>query len=261
MAEECIHGLDAGLCDICFPKARPVVEVVATPTRRIPASQPLSRARSKRATALLDAKPVDVGEQRIYHVTHVSNLEAILAAGSLLASATPATDISAPAQREARRSTPVAGMDGPTVAEFVPFFLSPNASIWDSLRTGTADSRISTDIAGEEPAEFVILVSTVKAVVDSDAHSVVSDGDAAHVLTRFAATPEANERMLRKLRKDEDSIVGAEYLVKDAVPFALVTLIGVAHDRARDKVKAILKGSKYSPKVSVYPPWFQSPEA
>jgi hypothetical protein len=266
LAEECIHGLDAGLCDICFPKPKPLVEVVAAPVRRTAAARPLSSRplnskTPRRAAAALPVKPVDVGEQRIYHVTHVSNLAAIVASNGLVAGVTPVFDLSSVATRDARRTTPVAGMDGPTVSSFVPFFLSPNAGIWEGIRTGTSDPRLSPDAVGTEPSEFVILVSMVKAVVDSEAESVVSDGDAAHVLTRFASTPEANERMLRSLRRDEDSIIGAEYLVKDAVPFELITLIGVAHDRARDGVRAIMRGSEYKTKVSVYPPWFQRPEA
>ena len=66
--------------------------------------------------------------------------------------------------------------------------------------------------------------------------------------------------MLRLLHDDDDSIIAAEFLVKDAFPFELVTLIGVAHDKARDAVKPILRASAHKPKVAVYPPWFQRPE-
>ena len=271
MAEECIHGLDAGLCDICFPKPRPIVETPPAPTRRAPASRPLSSRSlssrtasgkpSRRAATLFEPKPVDVGEQRIYHLTHVSNLASILEARALLADASPTIDISSAAARDARRLAPVAGLDGPRVSAFVPFFLSPNAGIWEGIRSGTVDPRLAPETIGTDPAEFVILVSMVKAIVESEATPVVSDGDAAHVLTRFAGTAEANERMLRSLRGDEDSIIGAEYLVHDLVPFELISLIGVAHDRARDGVKAILKGTEWKTKVAVYPPWFARPES
>ena len=65
--------------------------------------------------------------------------------------------------------------------------------------------------------------------------------------------------MLRKLRADQasGSILEAEFLVRDAFPFELITLIGVAHDRVRDSVRVILRESTYLPKVAVYPPWFQ----
>jgi hypothetical protein len=67
--------------------------------------------------------------------------------------------------------------------------------------------------------------------------------------------------MLRRLRSDEDSdaILAAEYLVPESLPFELVTLVGVAHDKARSEAKGILQSSAFSPKVAVYPPWFAKP--
>jgi hypothetical protein len=68
--------------------------------------------------------------------------------------------------------------------------------------------------------------------------------------------------VLRKLRAEEDSvqILAAEYLVRDEFPFDLVSLIGVANDKARDAVKAIVKASDFSTRVAVYPPWFMRAE-
>lgn len=248
MAVECIHGLEAGLCDICFPKAVPEAAAKAVRSRvtRVPGSAPAS---AKKST-------VNVGEQRIYHVTHVSNLAGILEAGGLLADAAPTVDISSAQNRQSRRT---ADAMGSPVASYVPFFLTPNATLWEDLRLGTADVRLSPDARHAVPAEFVILVSTVKHTTDLD--TVVADGDAAGSLTRFVSTEDANERMLRRLHDDEDSIIAAEFLVKEAFPFELVTLIGVAHDKARDAVRPILHGSAHKPKVAVYPPWFQRPES
>jgi len=152
----------------------------------------------------------------------------------------------------------------------VPFFLSPTSSVWLSVREHVADPRLSDAIRESIPSDYVILVSSVKSVVD--AHEavdderagaiVVTDGDAAHTLTRFATTREAGDRVLRKLRADEESvqILAAEYLVKDEFPIELVSLIGVANDRARDAVKAIVKASDFSTRVAVYPPWFMRAE-
>ncbi|MDQ1587987.1 MAG: hypothetical protein QOJ77_1152, partial [Microbacteriaceae bacterium] len=95
--------------------------------------------------------------------------------------------------------------------------------------------------------------------VDGELLAVVTNGDAAHVLTRFGSTRDDNERMLRKLRSDEDSdaILAAEYLVPETLPFEFVTLVGVANDKARNEAKGILQSSAFSTKVAVYPPWFQ----
>ncbi|MCU1584377.1 MAG: hypothetical protein JWM49_933 [Microbacteriaceae bacterium] len=264
---ECIHGLEAGLCDQCFPKPVPVLEVVtAAGQRNARAKAAVSRRVASSATKTVES----VDDQRIYHLTHVSNLADILSTGSLLADSStawtsrPAVDISSPATRESRRNTAVSGLGSPNVADFVPFFLVPNATIWEDIRSETADPRLSEDAIGSAPADFVLLVSTVKHAADhsEDGDIVVSDGDAAHVLTRFAASTESSQRMLRKLRNDDnaETIVEAELLVKDAFPFELVTLIGVANDKAREGVRRILRTSEHSPKVAVYPPWFQRPE-
>ena len=39
----------------------------------------------------------------------------------------------------------------------------------------------------------------------------------------------------------------------------LITLIGVANDRVRAAVRALLAGSGYQPRVAVHPPWFALP--
>jgi hypothetical protein len=244
VAVECIHGLNEGLCDICYPKA-------------VPAEAKQVRSRVARATAPTSTRKstVDVGEQRIYHVTHVGNLAGILEAGALLADARPTVDISSAENRESRRTADVAGS---TAASYVPFFLTPNATLWEGIRLGNADSRLSPESRHAVPSDFVILVSTVRQTAELEA--VVADGDAAGSLTRFGSTEDGSERMLRRLHDDENSIIAAEFLVKRSFPFDLVTLIGVAHDKAREAIRPILLASAHKPKVVVYPPWFQRPE-
>lgn len=265
---ECIHGLEAGLCDQCFPKTVPVLEVVTAAGQR---NARAKAAVTRRAASAASKKVESVGDQRLFHLTHVRNLADILSAGALLADSSeswvtrPTVDISTPGTRESRRSTTVSGLGSPNVADFVPFFLVPNSTMWEDIRSDSPDPRLSPEAHGVTAADFVLLVSTVKNAAEhtDDGAIVVTDGDAAHVLTRFAASTESSERMLRRLRADDnaETIVEAELLVKDRFPFELVTLVGVANDRARDEVRAILKSSDYSPKVSVYPPWFQKPEA
>ncbi len=200
---------------------------------------------------------MDVAAQRIYHLTHVDNLPGILEAGALLADATPAVDISAAHTRELRRGTDIGA--GESVARFVPFFLTPNSTVWEGMRSGDEDDRLAPEALEAEAYDFVMLVSTIGTAAEGE--TVVADGDAAGSLTRFAATKDASERMLRRLHDDEDSIIAAEFLVRETFPFESVTLIGVANDRARATVKTILQSSAYRPKVAVYPPWFQKPEA
>jgi len=222
----------------------------------------MKAAAARRAAPAAPTKPVpNLGEQRIYHVTHVSNLPGILGSGALNAEPSPVTDVSSEEARTARRATTVAGPDSATVAEHVPFYLSPNARLWESMRAGSTDPRLSPTAHGLAAAEFVILVSTVKTVATDEASIVVTDGDAAGPRTRIAATDETWKRMLYRLISDDESdgLLSAEFLVKDSVPFDAVTLIGVPHDRARDAVKLALAGSAHVPRVAVHPPWFAVP--
>ncbi len=244
MPDECIHGLEAGLCDVCYPKPVPVVVAsTTTTTTRTRTAQP--------RTAGVGRPDHKVGEQRIYHVTHMNNLAAIIEADGLLANATPVVDVSSAENRSARRDTAVGDA---TVADYVPFFLSPNAVVWSAIRGQEADPRLSREIRDLPAAEFIIMVSTVKVASTMDV--AVADGDAANTFTSFGTTPETNDRTLRKLRADDEAILAGELLVKDVFPFDQLALIGVANDRARDAVKEILQLAAHEPKVSVYPPWF-----
>ena len=283
MNEECIHGLDGELCALCFPPAAPVASTV--PVARAPRA---SRARTPEAPTALRtvAAPIttgtaktkrhddNVGEQRIYHLTHIRNLPGILATGRLLADTSddwesrPVVDISSSANRDARRQTQVAGPDSLAVADHVPFFLSPNALVWENIRAQSLDPRLSDNAHDAAAFDFVILVSTVKKVLDKQAADdaatpfAVTDGDAAFTATRFGSTPDAADTLLRSLRADLDSdtILKAELLVPGEFPFGLITLIGVANDRVRDAVKPVLATLSHKPKVAVYPPWFHPTE-
>jgi len=251
----------------------------ASRARQVSRPQPAGRTIGKRisSTASSLRGPIDdVGVQRIYHVTHVDNLASILESGNIYADlseswgARPTVDISSPEAREARRAIAVTDEVDTTVASYVPFALSPKSSLWESVVVGAGDPRLSASVARAAASDFVMLVSTVKQVIDLHAGTedsarasiVASDRDAAHPLATFAATRAPVERMLRKLRADTDgdSILNAELLVEDSFPIELLTLIGVANDRSRDAVKSILADAQYRTKVAVYPPWFRPAE-
>jgi len=207
-------------------------------------------------------RAVQVGTQRLYHVTHIRNLPAILSEGALLADsgtqpAHPEVDVSSAAGRETRRSVDVAGRP---VAGFVPFFLSPHARVWDSLRSRQPDPRLAREATHYAPAEFVILVTSVTAALARGGDdTAVADHDAALPLTRFGAGREGAERMLRSvLAADEgDGLLDAEFLVPDAFPISSVALIGVSDEKVRDVVKRHLAEAGVAAKVAVYPPWFR----
>ncbi|MCU1545841.1 MAG: hypothetical protein JWP30_941 [Homoserinimonas sp.] len=259
MSGECIHGLEEGLCDSCYPK--PVPEAAPRVTRPRATRAAL---RSTGPTAGAKAKPpVNVGDQRIYHITHMRNLAAIVTSGCLLADASesltvrPPVDISSTANREERRSTVVG--ESYTVAQYVPFFVTPDSTVWSTMRARAADPRLSSEHRHLLASEYVVLVSTVDDAGRENA--ALSTGDAADHRSRIASTPAGAESELRRMRGDEDALREAEFLVWDTFPFESINLIGVANDRARDQVKEILKDSAHNPKVAVHPPWFAKAEA
>jgi hypothetical protein len=236
---ECIHGFEGGLCDICFPKA-------------VPERPRAVRSTTPRRTAGVAStrKSVSLGEQRIYHVTHVRNLENILETGELRADASPTVDVSSALTRELRLTAEVA--PGESVAEYVPFYLSPDATLWQQLRGGASDeTRWSAGARAAASADFVVLVSTAKSLGDAGA---LTDGDAAATMTRFARGEE-NGRMLVRLH-DTARLEDAEALAKESFAFDDVQLIGVANDPMRERVRSMLDSANFSTKVAVYPPWF-----
>jgi hypothetical protein len=236
---ECIHGLELALCDICSPKAMP--------ERPKPVRAAAGRSARVAGAVSQSRRSLVVGPQRVYHVTHVSNLERIIEAGAIdtAIDATPALDVSTDLTRELRLTAEIA--PGESVAARVPFYLSPESDLWADLRAGAADeTRWSVAARAAASSDFVVLVSTIAALDDV----VVADGDAAATLTRFAAGDERGV-MLERLH-DTEGAARAEVLARGPVQFEVVQLIGVANDPMRDRVRELT-----DTKVAVYPPWFQ----
>ena len=170
--------------------------------------------------------PVDPKTVRIYHVTHVDNLASILGEGAVLADgagAAPVVDMSAPDARVFRRAAEVDGADA-VVADYVPFLLSTDAHVWNAVRTGTPDPRLAPAAVERQPADHVILVSSVAGAVgpltDTDGTVVVTDADAAAGGVAAASAWPDVLRMLQRLHREEDGgrLLSAEFLVRECLP-------------------------------------------
>jgi ssDNA thymidine ADP-ribosyltransferase, DarT len=216
------------------------------------------------ARTLIEA-PVDPKTLRIYHVTHVDNVASILGEGALLADtagAEPTVDVSAPDARDFRRAAPVEGADT-VVADYVPFLLSTDAHVWNAVRTGTPDPRLAPEAVERQPADHVILVSSVAGAVgartDTVGSVVVTDADAAAGGVEAASAWPDVLRMLQRLHREDDGtrLLSAEFLVRECLPLERVLLIAVGNDRVRDRVRAALDAVGLRTRVAVYPPWFQ----
>jgi hypothetical protein len=252
-----------GLCATCNPKPAPETPVaVKTVARSRVAAPARATVRSVRAAARI---PVGVApgdtvlEQRIYHLTHIRNLPGIVADHAIAAGASPAVELSPIEQRAERAGIIIGGVPEKTLDRYVPFFLSPDATLWQALRAGSRHPRLSHAALAADTSEFVFLVSTVRHLVSAPRDFVVADGNAEGSTTRFAATRDDADRMLYRLRSDADgdALLDADLLVDGSLPLEAVTLVGVQNDKVRASVREILLGSDFTPKISVYPPWFQ----
>lgn len=202
------------------------------------------------------APSVTLAEHRIFHVTHEQNLAAILADGALRAGVVPAVDVSSAATREVRATIEV--RDGATVADYVPFYLSPDAAKWDELRSGAIGIHWSDAARATKPLDYVMLVTTAG---ELGPDVVVTDRDAADLSTRFGIGTDGGGPLLRRLRSEDPEFVEPEILAPESVSFEVITLIGVPNDRVRDRVKRLIADAGgHAPKVSVFPPWFQPSE-
>ncbi|MEO7349799.1 MAG: DarT ssDNA thymidine ADP-ribosyltransferase family protein [Terrimesophilobacter sp.] len=217
-----------------------------------------TRARPQRSTRVSSSTKevaVDTGTRRIFHLTHVKNLEAILTQKQILsdaAGANPLIDISSPDNRELRRELKAGAA---SVASYVPFFLAPDALLWEGMRSGVANYRLANNAERIPASEFVMLVGSVSG---AGSDSMITDGDAADPATQFSSPDQLGGRMPRRFFEEEDSIRSAEFLVPGAFPLTSITLIGVANDKVRAQVRAMVSAHGFTHKVSVYPPWFQS---
>lgn len=251
---ECIHGFDEGMCDICFPRKvlEPVPTVAASATRSAPRAAPRTRPASRPAAGTGPKLP-PFGSRRLYHPTHLRNLESILLDGELRAvggGVEPDVDPVAPLVRELRARASAGG--GRHVADFVPFSLSPDAERWAELRSGAEGASWSPAAATTSAGDYAVLVAVAK---DLGEGLVVADGDAAAPATRVLEGDPARA-VAQAVRRDPE-LVQAEVLVPDAVPVSALTLVAVANEPARARVRDMFRAVEGAPpRVVVHPPWF-----
>ena len=145
----------------------------------------------------------------------------------------------------------------------MPFLLSTDAHVWNAVRTGTPDPRLAAAAVERQPADHVILVTSVAGAVgartDVVGAVVVTDADAAAGGVAAASAWPDVLRLLQRLHREDDGACccSAEFLVRECLPLERVLLIAVGNDRVRDRVRAALDAVGSATRVAVYPPWFQ----
>jgi hypothetical protein len=208
---------------------------------------------------------------QIFHITHVNNLAAILATGGLLSDAAVRARGSAPATigmsaiKERRLRLPVHCSPGDMVGDYVPFYFCPR-----SIMLYVIHCRDNPDLGyggGQEPIVHL----------QADLHSVVQwattfGGRWAFSLSNAGAYYTSFRSRLADLHQlDWQAIAArdfrqpavkdgkqAEFLVRDFLPWSLVTRIGVHSTAIQQHVRACLAspGVTHVPLVSVEPSWY-----
>lgn len=254
---ECIHGFEDGLCDSCFPrepliKTDPVTVAARDRAATATATRRSSRG-SKNAKAPEPRHQAPIGTRRIYHVTHLKNLEGILAEGVIRAGATPEFDLLSPDSRAERNAIEV--VDGAPLPSFVPFSLSPNATWWNDVRSGAQHSSWSDGARTSPATQYVVFVGTVAPIGNQ---VVVCDSDVSGSVPEFGVGPVAGAALLGRTLATDPDLREPEVLAPGSYSIEDVVLLAVPNEPVRDKVKAMLKESGgHMPKLAVYPPWFQ----
>jgi hypothetical protein len=199
----------------------------------------------------------------IYHITHLRNLERILADGELhcdrAAQDAKVVNIGHRhiKERRLRRAVPV-GPRG-TVGEYVPFYFAPRSPMLYAI------SRNAVEGYAEGQNPVIYLCSTAEVVKKAGLRWVFTEGHADMDFTDFfddlkdldkidwglmKATYwyDTNDDPDRKRRRQ------AEFLVHGSFPWKLVSYIGV-HDRsAAETVRKMLNGDH--PEVGIEPGWY-----
>ncbi len=203
----------------------------------------------------------------IYHITHVDNLPAILAADALWSDTRLKSAPAAPRNiahgniKQRRERTTVTVPPHGVVADYVPFYFCPRSPMLYAVKSGTV-----AGVAGVQQ-DILHLVLNAESLIGAGLLCVHTDGNAASQPLRFFPgvaglgdlrwdvirswswkdTPDDNDRKRSKQ---------AEFLVHDAVPWQHVQSIGAMTEATRDRAIAALAVAAHRLPVTLQPDWY-----
>jgi hypothetical protein len=207
---------------------------------------------------------------KLYHITHVDNLRAIVADGGLLSDADmiarggPAQAIGMSGIKRRRvEELEVDCHPGTKVGDYVPFYFCPRSVMLFVIHCANHPELTYRD--GQETIVHL----------ESDLHAVVKWADANSRRWAFSLSnagayyTEFRSRLLELDELDWGAIAAtdfrpaevkerkqAEFLLHERFPFDLVERIGVRSDRIRARAVAAIAGTRYRPTFDVRPDWY-----
>ncbi|HSN97015.1 MAG TPA: DUF4433 domain-containing protein [Candidatus Nanopelagicales bacterium] len=207
--------------------------------------------------------------RKIYHITHVDNLAAIIAGGGLISDAAmiarggPSAPIGMSSIKQRRLSLPVHCHPGDHVGDYVPFYFCPRSIMLFVIHCGNHPELAYR--GGQGPIVHL----------EADLHDVVAWATAAGRRWAFSLSNAGAHytRFLTSLhelhRLDWTAIHAtdfrsppvkeakqAEFLVHGSFPWTLVTTIGVHSPAAQARTRAAIGTASHQPRVSIQRRWY-----
>ncbi|WP_437486679.1 DUF4433 domain-containing protein [Sorangium sp. So ce1014] len=206
---------------------------------------------------------------KIYHITHVDNLPAIISDGGLISDAAmiarggPATPIGMSKIKQRRLSLPVHCHPGDHVGDYVPFYFCPRSIMLFVIHCATNPDLIYR--GGQGPIVHL----------EADLHDVIawataagrrwafSLSNAGAYYTQFSASVAELDQLdwmaiaatdFRPAAVKEAK--QAELLVHGSFPWELVSLIGVHAPAIRARAVAAIARGSHQPRVVVHRNWY-----
>jgi len=209
-------------------------------------------------------------QPKIYHITHVDNLEEIIRHGNIYSDARRIVagldcEIIGMSTIKRRRleEIEVTCHAGTKVGEYVPFYFCPRSIMLYILYMGNHQEL--TYRGGQRPIVHLQadLHATVEWAEQHDVKWVFSDCNAGAYYATFFNNPDDLDKVnweavaatdFRNMQVKEGK--QAEFLVYEAFPWTLVEKIGVVNKEIHAKVRQILRDSGHRPPVAVEPSWY-----
>ena len=203
----------------------------------------------------------------IYHITHIDNLASIIQAGGLRAvgrlreQGAGYQSIAYPHIQDRRGGVRVPCGAGGSLHDYVPFYFTPRSPMLYTINRGNVPGY------AEGQAPIVHLVSSAQRVEAAGPGLVFTDGHAIMSLTDFFQDLGQLDRIdwqVMRARQWADTQTDsdrsrrrqAEFLVRDFLPWELISEVGVIDRAMRARVEVVLEAAAHRPPVTVHRDWY-----
>lgn len=213
---------------------------------------------------------------RVYHITHVNNLPAIIANGGLISDAAmiarggPAATIGMGTIKQRRLSLPVSCHPGLNVGDCVPFYFCPRSIMLFVIHCANnpeltyrggqgpivhleADLASVVAWANQQQRRWAFSLSNAGAGYAqfksslNDLHHIDWDAVVSNNFSAGSYTPSGNQVKEGKQ---------AEFLLHNDFPWSLVQGIGVASQAIANQARVAIASAAHQPQISVQPSWY-----